>query len=138
MKRADRIDNLFDYLADHPEGVTKHAIASDQEMPPARVSSLVQGLRDLLADVDTINVTCESDPADPHGPWRYRLAGKMADFTIWHANRIGDIERRVRTLLGTVTSIANGADMASVDGRKARVMRKGFARLVEDLDDITR
>jgi len=136
VKRAEAVGLLFDHLAERPDGATKHDIAGGLGVRSDAVCGLVQGLRDVLADTDTINVSCDRDPSDPTGPWRYRLVGTVEEITAWQGNRVGDTERRLRTMLHVVIPIANGSDPASVEGRKARIMRKTFARCLEDLDEI--
>lgn len=136
VKRETRIGNLFDFLAEHPDGVTIGQIAVELGTSVMNARYIVQGLRDALGDDDTINLPCDPDPANPKGPWLYRLVGTYDGIERWSTNRILDTERRLQTQLAMVTSVANGAKANTIEGRKARIMRKALTRLLEDLEEI--
>lgn len=135
-RQTTRVSELFDYLAEQPDGVTIDDIATHHSVTVNHARDLIQGLRDVLGDSDTINVPCDPNPDDPNGRWLYRLVGTMDDVQAWAGNRIGDTERRIRTQFSVIASVAAGADPRSMDGRKARLMKKALGRLLEDLDEL--
>lgn len=134
MNVDDRAGLLFDFLVANPEGVTIHEICADQNMNQTKAKDVIRALRDLLGSDDTINLVCEPQGI---GPWLYRLEGNPDGARWWQINRIQDTERRIRTQHAVCSSISAELDARTVEGRKARLFKKGLGRLLEDIEDLT-
>jgi hypothetical protein len=68
--------------------------------------------------------------------WRYELTGEWAKAAPWAHTRIGDVESRLGSIHDVVGAVIRITDGRSVDGRKARLIRKVVGRLREDLAEV--
>jgi hypothetical protein len=136
MKRAEKVDELWDFAAAHPDGFTWADIR--KECPWAADRShffaIVRALRITIGAEDTINLVCE--PQGSGELWLYRLVGTYDAARPWSANRLGDIESRLVTISGVSRSLVAATDGRSTDGRKSRLIAKVVDRLIEDLDEV--
>jgi hypothetical protein len=131
-RREDWVDALYEFAVAHPAGFHNVDFMARYgcDLPTFNVAA--RGLRRQLAG-DSINLVCQ--PAG-WGPWVYQLVGDLDESRPWVRNRIGDARTRVRTMSAVADSLVNATDGRTTDGRLARVMRRSFTRLVEDLDEI--
>lgn len=129
------VNHMFDMLYAAPDGLTLQQMALMMNVSVDHTGHIVQMLRDELAD-DTINVPCDPDPANPRGPHLYRLVGSMDAASPWLARRVLYCERAIRTTHAIASSLTNGLDGRSKQGRRARLLKKGLGRLIEDLDEL--
>lgn len=128
------IEALFDYAIAHPDGFSKYDFGREHNLSRDQVDTAIKRLRGILAD-DTITLICEPDGANQ--PWVYRLVGKVDGASPWAQNRLGDAETRFVTLSSVARALVNATDGRTIEGRRARAMHKAFARLKEDLDDLS-
>lgn len=128
---------MLDLLIEAPDGLTIYEMADRLQISRDRAKNAVRKLRMVFADQE-IWLTC--DPQGLREPWLYRLVGGkvMVDATEtgWFDNRIRDTETRVRTEVASMSSAEVNTSPDTVEGRKARVLKRGLSRMVEDLDEI--
>jgi len=136
MKRAEKVDELWDFAVAHPDGFTWADLRDEYPWAADRPSffEVVRALRITIGAEDTINLVCE--PQGTGELWRYRLVGTHEAAGSWNANRLGDIESRLVTVAGVARSLVAGSDGRSVGGRKSRLIAKVVGRLIEDLDEL--
>lgn len=133
-RRTERVTALFDILAGSPEGLTVDDMAAALGVSHHLTSDAIRELRLLLGDTDEINLIC--DPQGSRERWLYRLVGNLDGSRRWVANRLGDTESRLRTMQSIADSLVSATDGRTLDGRRARLIRKALVRLVEDLDEL--
>ena len=124
--------DLFDVLADLPDGTTKPDLCTRLDATPDRLDRAIRQLRRVLGEGDTINLIAEPDGL--RQPWRYRLVGKLDEARPWVKNRRRDLTTRIRTMALVADSLVAGSDGRTLDGRKARLMATTLHYLVEQLD----
>jgi hypothetical protein len=134
--RNEHAGQLFDFLVDHPEGVTWEDAAA--AFPWARHRSsfgvVVRRLRRTLGNDDEMTVVC--DPRRHRQSWLYRLVGDPSEADGWQANRIGDAEARLLTILDVSRSVARRSDGRTLVGKKARKIESTIGYLVGELADL--
>lgn len=133
MRKADRqADELIEYAKAHPQGFTWVETYHDLGIERGHFYYVVRLARLKLA-ADDMTLVCEPQGLDP---WEYRLVGRLDDARPWVRNRVRDTDARVRTMSAVMDSCVHASSGRTSEGRKARVLRRGFARIVEDLDEI--
>ncbi|MPZ14297.1 MAG: hypothetical protein GEU73_07710 [Chloroflexi bacterium] len=133
-KRWQRAEELFTLLADGDRD--RDEICADRGWDYSQMRQAVQQLRDMLAaDGDVINVV-----AEPNGwqqPWMYGLrdGGAILDpeQSRWMTNRLGDTERRIKTISHVLDAAVNATDGRTVEGRKARIYELHLRRAAEEV-----
>lgn len=134
VDREMRRDALFDLLAGTPDGLTVDDMGSGLDCTNRQVRTAIRDLRLFLGDSDSINLPCE--PQGSGQRWLYSLRGDLDGSRRWLTNRLGDVDSRIRTMRGLATSIVNGTDGRTLDGKRSRLIERALRRLVEDLDDL--
>jgi len=134
MKTSEKIGRLFDYAASKRDGFTYQDVAIDLEWDRGEFFAVARKLRIMLGNDDTINLVCE--PQGQSQPWRYQLVGTVDDARGWVTNRMTDCETRVVTILAICATLVSATDGRTAQGRRARIMNKGLARIVEDLAEL--
>jgi len=134
-KAHDRALELFELLVDNPDGVTKPEIDAHLGCSAKAGRSAIRALRNELSDGDTINVITNPTPRGD-GPYVYTLVGSFTDEArAWFGASSKQIDTRLDLMLWVSQSLAKATDGRTVEGRKARIRVKAFARLIEDLAD---
>lgn len=128
-RRSEKIDALFDFVIDHPEGVTVSQMRAALGM--REIKGVIRGLRLVLASEDR-NLT--ATPAGPNQEWLYTID---AQSEAWAANRVGDAESRLETMTAMMQSVVRATDGRTMVGRKSRKMEVTFRHLQEDLGLLT-
>jgi len=129
-KRTEHAAELFDYLADEPDGVNLHQIRTKFGWGSDTAKEALRALRIILGE-DTINVV--SEPTAYRKQWTIRLVGNYEDSRWYQGNRIGDMEARLETCLAWARSYENAEDGRTVNGKKAALMRSTVSHLLEQL-----
>lgn len=132
-KKPTIVDALFDYAVANPDGFTIADFADAAGIKVASAQDAVTRLRKALGS-DTINLICA--PTTPGQKWEYRLVGTLDDAKWWASNRLDDAETRLTTINSVANSLVSATDGRTVEGRRARTIRKVVGRLIEDLQDI--
>lgn len=138
--RDARILALARLLKLHPAGVTVDDIMVALNVPHKTANDTIRQLRMQLGNLDSAWVVAE--PQGQRERWRYRLVGAHWGLEVadpegqWITNRIGDCETRIDTMLGLMNAAVRDTNPNTVEGRKARVLRRLFTRAQEDLADI--
>lgn len=135
-RRYDLVNELFDFMVVHSEGATQDQMAEALGVSVGLIQEAIRSMRWVLGDDDTINLPCSPDPDNPKGQWIYHLVGNMDGIIEWEANRVSDMETRLYTMHQVVSSVDRAIDSRTRDGKRARIMRKGFARILEDLKEL--
>lgn len=130
MRRTERADRLFDYLADRPDGVTKDDMMADLGWSFDNVTEGIRSLRLILAG-DTLTLTC--DPNGANERWLYKLVATLDAAQPWVVNRVTDQESRVETMVAVMAPIVKATDGRTLPGKKARMIHRSQSRLLEDL-----
>jgi hypothetical protein len=133
--RALHIKELFDYAVAHPAGFTRPEAQAALGWNRSLFTKIMRDLRLLLGGTDTINLVCDLQgrASEPH---RYQLVGNIDDAREYIGRRLRDVESRVLTARNVVNSIARATDARTRDGRRARIIKRGLTRIVEDLADL--
>jgi hypothetical protein len=138
MAIQDLAGEVYDLLADAPEGLTKYDMAAKLSMPIPAISRAIRSARETLGEDDTLFILCE--PQGSREPWLYRLVdgSTLIDFaeSAWVPNRVRDAQSRVSMIALAMAIASRATDGRSIDGRKARAMTRQLGRLVEDLEEI--
>ena len=134
-RRTARVGELFDLMANAPDGLTIYEIADGLGVEKQIADGAVRDFRMSFAD-DEINLT-----ADPNGwqqPWLYKLVGTFEDARPWLNNRLGDMESRLETVGAVAASIESATKTRknSAEHRRARRMHRSLTYLVSELQDI--
>jgi hypothetical protein len=132
--RDDRAAELFDFAAGHRKGFTYNNIAAKFGWDYGTFLGAVRRLRRILGGSSDGTLVCT--PQARGERWRYELTGDWQKAAPWAHNRIGDVEARLESIDYVVTTVSRIIDGRSVDGRKARLIRKVVGRLREDLGEI--
>ena len=132
---TDRVGELFDYLADQPEGVTIDDIAAELGVVYSRARKIVRKLRLLLGETDQINLVC--DPAGASERWIYRLVGNLEAARPWIDTRLRDLEARLETSRAVAKSLISATDGRTNDGKRVRKIERALTRLLEDLEELS-
>lgn len=128
-QRALRAGEVFDLLADAPNGLTIEELAAAMQTSLRAAQQAVHDVRMQLGGRDSINVV-----ANPgRGRWRYRLKGTYAEAAPWLRNRLQDLETRVDTIHAVASSIARNPYLEGDDRRKADLIESTLAQLQEAL-----
>lgn len=137
MKRSDRAGDLFNLLADAPEGISIDEIAEGLNVGQREAESVLRVLRLILGNTDDLFVVCDRDP---DGVYRYRLmsghAVVDAEESSWTGTRIGDLESRLVLFIAAARSAVAATDGRSKDGQKAHLFVRWMQRLAEDLAEL--
>lgn len=123
---------LLDLLVSSPNGLDRYEIEERLDLAhPYHVGVVVQHLRRMLAEDDTVNVIVARDG------WRsvYYLSGSVSESMPWTQTRFKDQLTRLETTAAVWRSIAAGYDGRSPEGRVARNILKWNERLLEDVRD---
>jgi hypothetical protein len=135
---ADRAGEVYDLLADAPNGLTTPELRAKLNCSPPQLLGAVRAARLILADSDTVYILAEPDGF--RKPWRYKLVGGgtivNAEESVWIANRVGDAHSRIRLMAGAMAVAKRSTKPGTILGRKAREMERVLRHLVEDLDAI--
>lgn len=109
---------LYDFLIESPEGITwQDAHRRFGWKHRSHFFRVVRRLRLILGDDDEVTVVC--DPRGMRETWLYQLVGDPELAYPWQANRIGDMEARLETVLAVSTSVARTVDGRTTVGKKA-------------------
>jgi hypothetical protein len=136
MKLIDRIDQLYDFLADHPT-VTRDQIAKHMDVSYARAGKVIHALRIFLGDTKDISLVCDPNPNDRNGPWLYSLIGTLEGARPWQTNQMRHLVTRIETSNAIADSLIAATDGRTVDGRKVRKIHRVLSRLLEDLEELS-
>lgn len=130
----DKAGELHDFAADRIEtGFVYEDVRAEFGWDYWDFMSAVRRVRRIYAD-DEWTLIC--DPQGQNERWRYRWARGYEEAKVWLANRTGDGDSRLHTMLDVAQSAMNGEDGRSIPGRKARKRVKAFSRLIEDLAEL--
>jgi hypothetical protein len=132
--RDDRMTELFDYLVLSPQGVTIGDMIDHLDCNRSRAETAIHDLREFLGQADVANLTCT--PNGSRQQWLYHLETKLDEHKEWIANRTGDFESRLRTMLAMLSSVISGTSSRTLEGKRARVMHRQITRLLEDLQEM--
>lgn len=134
-ERIEKVEQVFDYLAGHPDGATGDEMAAWLEVSKSTIQRVVHDLRIVLGGTDSITVTCEALglPTEPH---TYRLVGNLEDATGWLSARILEQEVRLETIEYSTASLVTGSDGRTLEGKKARKIHRTLKYLREELAEI--
>jgi len=130
-----RVDRLFDYAADRPEGFTRDDVLRDVGWNGPVLSSVARGLRALCAapgGTMTLVVTPQSKGA----PWLYKLVEKPEDAHDHQRRRIETASVHVTSALQAVAPIAAGADKRTAEGKQLVRMERSLVFLAAELADV--
>lgn len=133
----DLITNLFDLLADSPEGKSLADICDRLEVESHVASLTIARLRETLGDDGDANIICRAA-----GRQRlYFLVGSGLDQSLGMDEDSAWFEfhrRYVKTRLSTVRNVYMSLNRAAQDERQAEAFRrilKNLDRLIEDIAD---
>lgn len=132
--RARYAAELFDLLASEPGSLTGSVMRDRLGWRSRRFEQAVHDVRITLGDDDTINLVATSQPGG--GEWHYELTGAAAIARPWQANRLVDLDSRIRTMRAVASSLRRALDARTVDGRRAKVLARTLDYLIETLDDL--
>ena len=131
----DDAGDLYDYLVANPEGITWENTHEDLGFPyRTYFFRVVRRLRIILGDDDEMTVVC--DPRGTRQTWLYRIVGNPTEAYAWQANRIGDMESRLETVLAVSTSVARNTDGRTVVGKKSRRIKATIGYLLGELHEL--
>jgi hypothetical protein len=128
--RRARVGELFDLLANAPEGITVYKIADELDVPLATARTAIRDIRVEFASSD-INVTAQ--PNGQRQPWLYRLTASYKEAQPWFQNRTDDLGARLETIESIAASISSGARHGTVEWKKARKVYRTVHYLREEL-----
>jgi len=134
--RISKVDDLFDLLANHPQGVPASEISSQLGVGPSGARQIVRDLRIMLGADDTITVITEAVGL-PNQPHVYKLVGTYDQARSWIANRVGDFTTRIETIQYSAAALVRGADKRTLDGRRVVLIELKLRHLLEELAEIT-
>jgi hypothetical protein len=126
-------ESLYDYAVANPKGFTYVDVERDLRWDRKRLIVAVRQVRLLFHD-DTLNLIC--DPQGFRQPWLYRLVGNYDDARPWSANRAGDLEARLNTMLAVAETVVHTSDGRTLPGKRARLIYSTLANLVVQLETI--
>lgn len=132
--RARYAAELFDLLASEPKPMTADDIMASLGWRSRRFEQAVHDVRITLGEDDTINLVATPQPGG--GGWRYELTGAPATARPWQANRLVDLDSRIRTMRAVAASLRRALDARTIDGRKAKVLHRTLDYLIDTLDDL--
>ena len=130
--RETRRDNLFDLVVASPDGVTVSQMMAEMDLTKKQAGVAIRDLRLFLGEYDGVNLPCV--PQKPGEEWVYHLAGTLDDVREWAISRINDTVSRLLTMDAVMSSIVEATDGRSLEGRKARIIERSLARLLEDIE----
>lgn len=128
-------DELFDRLAERPEGLEIGEIADSLGVPVNIAREVVKVLRQVLAEGDRIAVpvNCEG------GRWLYTLSGDTGEtgpVQGWTRRRMGAATANLETDVMTWAALAQNVDGRTSNGKMTRYVAKSMARIQEDIKDL--
>ena len=124
MKKSERTANMvYDLMADQQQR-TKTEMSIGVGVGKQGVTDAIRWLRHTLADTEDLNLVCHPQQK---GEWKYQLVGNIEQARPWITNRMADCKTRLVTIRGVA---------ASVEGREARIIKKGISRILEDIEDL--
>jgi phosphoribosylformylglycinamidine (FGAM) synthase-like amidotransferase family enzyme len=126
-------ETLYDYAVARPGGFTYADVYKDLQWERSRLIRTARQVRLLFHD-DTVNLIC--DPQGFRQPWLYRLVGNYDDARPWSANRAGDLEARLITMLAVAETTVHTTDGRTALGKRARLIHSTLGNLVVQLDTI--
>lgn len=129
----EEVTDLFDLLVSR-QTVTIDEIADHLKIDTRRAREVVHQLRLVFGADDSINLVCT--PNGTRQRWLYALVGEIDGSTPWIANRVGDAATRLETMEAVMTSIERATDGRSIEGRRARIIRRACTRAREDLAEL--
>jgi hypothetical protein len=131
MKVIDqRVTQLFDFITDHPEGVTWEDISDHLLIDHGQTNRVIRAFRLEFAN-QSVNLT--ASPQGSLDKWLYTLD---ASSEAWAENRIADAESRLETMAAMMKTVVNATNPRSLAGRKARKMEVAFRHLQENLAEL--
>lgn len=131
----DKAGDLSDYAIGHPNGFTADRACADLGWEYPDFIRVVRRVREIFSgDTDEWTLICE--PQGQNEQWRYRWTRGYEEAKFWLANRTGDTDSRLNTMLMVARTTMSAEDGRSISGRKARKRVKMFSRLIEDLAEI--
>src|SRR6516225_3921541 len=110
---------LFDYSVGKPEGFEAAIAETDLQWTHRVFTRAVRSLR-LILGADDINLICT--PQGFGKPMLYQLVGNLEKAGPWVAGRLRSLESQIETVYSVSTSLANGTDGRTVEGKKARLI----------------
>lgn len=125
------MDRAFGFIVDN--NPTWQEMAEAFGWPPRYTRRIIMAIRDQWS-TERDNLICE--PQGANLPWRYRFADSLTEIGWYHANRMRDAERRLRTAANIVQSIANGHDARTREGKAARSIHRKLAFVREETADL--
>lgn len=128
-----RAGDLFDYAVACPNGFEARQACRELNLNYHQFGRAVRALRKILAD-DDINLICKGQGFGQ--PSRFELVGDLLRAGPWVSGRLRSLESQLETVLNVSTSLMNGSDGRTIEGKKARLINRHVGRLVEDLGDL--
>jgi hypothetical protein len=127
---------LYDFLVDSPDGITwEDASRKFGWKHRTYFFRVIRKLRLILGDDDEMTVIC--DPRGMRETWLYQLVGDPELAYPWQANRIGDMEARLETVLSVSTSVAKNVDGRTLVGKKSRRIKATVGYLLGELAQLS-
>jgi|SRR5699024_1821034 len=120
MATSDEIlvGDLFDYMADRPQGITNVEYMHHADIDLGTFNRLIRRLRTDLGD-DTITVAARPEGA---GPWTYWLTSTYYDgVDFWTKSRFRDLASRLHTGISTGQTVYGTLDKRTTEARELRV-----------------
>ena len=132
-RKADTVNQLFDFATDHPDGFTFTQLRDALGWDYSRFTYVKRWLRELFAE-DGYTLICIPQAAGLG--WLYKLTNEYADARTWANIRTLDIVQRIETLRNVASTLVHATDPSSLEGEIALLTHKGFTRLWEDIRDV--
>lgn len=126
---------LFDFAMTHRGGFTHEDASLMHGWTAAYFRKVERRLREILA-TESENLVCNPDEDNPGGLWLYRLTNDVELTHLWHENRLGDSETRLKTIMHVAQSAVHAHSGRSTTGKRARILFKAASRALEDLEEL--
>lgn len=123
---------LFDALADHPDGFTIHEISALLEIPRQTANMVIRTLRLTLGQGDSITVPYRVDGRQR----RYFLASQVEALVERNNIRQTTYASNMETEIAMWQAVKAQTNGRTVEGRKARLYLKYWTRLSEDINEL--
>jgi len=138
-KPPDRLDQdagkLFDFAVVHRDGFTHLEAELTFAWTGAHFREVERRLREVMAS-ESENLVCNPNEDDPGGPWLYRLTADIELTSLWHENRLGDSETRLKSIMFVAQSAMHAHSGRTTTGKRARILYKAASRALEDLEEL--
>lgn len=129
-----RVDDLFDLLANAPNGMRLPDISEALELTKDETTRTIRALRMAFSN-DTVNLVCEPNGQGEY--WTYQLVGRPEDQRSWVAWRMLNVETQLETIKAVTDSAIVASDGRTLEGRKARYINMNIRHLLEQLELMT-